>query len=92
MPKHHFENCGKESIYPNDEDSVTFSLGLYMEETHVWFYVYKSNVGKYFTHKNKSRLVYRPTYEAWKRPWPVFQGLMETRPKILKMFCKKDSQ
>lgn len=59
MPKHH---CGKESIYPNDEDSVTFSLGLYMEETHVWFYVYKSNVEKYFTHKNKSRLVYRPTY------------------------------
>lgn len=64
MPKHHFENCGKESSYPNDEDSVTFSLDLYMEETQVWFYVYKGNVEKYFNHKNKSRLVYRPTYEG----------------------------
>lgn len=48
VPKHHFENCGKESIYPIDEDSVTFSLGLYMEETHIWFYVYKSDVEKYY--------------------------------------------
>lgn len=53
MPKHPFENCGKESSYSYDEDLVTFSLGLYMEETQAWFYVYKSNVKKYFNHKNK---------------------------------------
>jgi hypothetical protein len=44
VPKHHFENYGKKSSYPSDEDSATFSLGLYMEETQVWLYVYKSNV------------------------------------------------
>lgn len=42
---------------------VTFSLGLYMGETEVWFYVYKSNVEKYINRKNRSWLVYRPTYE-----------------------------
>lgn len=32
-------------------------------DTQVWFYIYKRDVEKYFNHKNKSRLVYRPTYE-----------------------------
>lgn len=45
------------------ETQVTFSLGLYTGETQVWFSIYESNVEKYFNHKNKSRLVYRPTYE-----------------------------
>lgn len=63
MCKHHFDSSGKEPVTPMMETQVTFSLGLYMGETQVWFYIYESNVEKYFNHENKSRLVYRPTYE-----------------------------
>lgn len=65
MHKHHFDNSGKEPSYPTDEDLGNFlTWSLHGGgRTQVWFYIYKSNVEKYFNHKNKSRLVYRPTYE-----------------------------
>lgn len=63
VPKHTLRIPGKNPVTPMMKTRVTFSFGLYMGETEVWFYVYKSNVEKYINRKNRSWLVYRPTYE-----------------------------
>lgn len=100
MPKHHFENYGKKSSYPSDEDSATFSLGLYMEG----FFggeVFQNHFepGVYVCAKCSYELFSSHSKYAHSSPWPAFTETIhpdsvtkcpeKNRPEALKVSCGK---